>query len=270
MSMARFAIGSRPIAYASEARHRGILHFCRVQHAMTHKSLVGPTLFTLAGLVLLLGLGTWQVERLAWKNGLIAERQAAIAAPAVPLPRTLDEARALEFHRVRAVGRLLDERELYLHATDADGDAGYHVVTPLALVRGGIVLVDRGFVPVRLKAPDTRAAGNSDGIIEVGGLLRLPPGGKASWFVPENQPGRNEWFTLDPQAMAQAARVADALPFYIDADATPNHGGFPVGGQTPLDLPNNHLQYAITWYALAACLVIVYILLVRRRRGDPK
>ena len=237
---------------------------------MTRKSLIGPTLFTVAGLALLLGLGTWQVERLAWKNGLIAARQAAVVAAAVPLPQSLDAGCDLEFHRVRAEGRLLNDRELYLHATDAAGDQGYHIVTPLALARGGTVLVDRGFVPERLKAPDTRATANYDGAAAVTGLLRLPPQGKASWFVPDNEPGRNEWFTLDPPAMAQAAGVADALPFFIDADATPNPGGYPVGGQTPLDLPNNHLQYAITWYALAGCLVIVYILLVRRRRGEAK
>src|SRR5487761_2690262 len=153
---------------------------------MTRKSLLGPTLFTLAGLALLLGLGTWQVERLAWKNGLIAARQAAVVAPAVPLPQSLDAARDLEFHRVRAKGRLLNDRELYLHATAADGDQGYHIVTPLALARGGTVLIDRGFVPERLKAPDTRAAANGDGAVAVTGLLRLPPQGKASWFVPDN------------------------------------------------------------------------------------
>lgn len=237
---------------------------------MTRKSLLGPTLFTVAGLALLLSLGTWQVQRLAWKNGLIAARAAAVAAPAVPLPRSLDAARGLEFHHVTAEGRLLNDRELYLHATDEGGDQGYHIVTPLALAGGGAVLVDRGFVPERLKAPDTRAAANADGTVAVTGLLRLPQEGKASWFVPDNQPGRNEWFTLDPPAMAQAAGVAEILPFFVAADGTPNPGGYPVGGQTPLDLPNDHLQYAITWYTLAACLVIVYILLVRRRRGEAK
>jgi surfeit locus 1 family protein len=240
------------------------------QHAMTRKSLVGPTIFTLIGLALLVGLGTWQVQRLGWKTALIARREAGAAAAPLELPRTLAEASALEYRRVRAEGRFLHERELYLHATDASGEAGYHIVTPLALARGGTVLVDRGFVPERLKAPETRAAANGGGPVEVTGLLRLPPAGKASWFVPDNQPGRNEWFTLDPMAMAQAARVSDALPFFIDAGATPNPGGFPVGGQTPLDLPNHHLQYALTWYALAGCLVIVYIQLVRRRRGEAK
>lgn len=236
--------------------------------AMPRKSLAGPTVFTLCGLVLLLGLGTWQVQRLHWKEGLIAERAAAVSGVPAVLPKTLADARDLEFHRVRAAGHFLNDRELHLHATTAAGEVGYHVVTPLALDDGGMVLVDRGFVPERLLAPTTRAEANSSSAVTVTGLLRLAPDGKPSWFTPDNRPDRNEWFYVDIAAMARAAGVAGALPFYLDADATPNPGGYPRGGQTDLDLPNNHLQYAITWYALAGALVIVYIRLVRRRRGE--
>ena len=235
--------------------------------AAEHKSLLAPTLFTLFGLALLLSLGTWQVKRLAWKEGLIAERAAAVAAAPIELPRTLDEARGLEFHPVRAEGTFRHDRELYLHAMTANGAQGYHVVTPLVLARGGTLMVDRGFVPEDRKNPATRAQGNQPGPQQVVGLLRLPLSEKSSWFVPDNAPARGEWFTLDPSAMAHAAGVTDALPFTIDADATPNPGGYPVGGQTPLDLPNNPLQYAITWYLLAVALVVVYLRLVLRRGG---
>jgi surfeit locus 1 family protein len=231
------------------------------------KSLLAPTLFTLFGLALLLSLGTWQVKRLAWKEGLIAERSAAVAAAPVDLPRTLEEARALEFHRVRAEGTFRNDRELYLHAMTAEGTAGYHVITPLVLARGGTLLVDRGFVPEERKATGTREAGNPAGPQQVVGLLRLSQAGKSSWFVPDNLPAKGEWFSLDLDAMAQAAAIANPLPFTIDADATPNPGGYPVGGQTPLDLPNNHLQYAITWYLMAVALVVVYLRLVLRRGG---
>jgi len=241
------------------------------QQALARKSMVGPTIFTAFGLALLLTLGTWQVQRLHWKLGLIAARQAALTATPVPLPRTLDAARPLEFHPVRAVGQFRYDHELYLHATDADGDAGYHVVTPLVLAEGGgTLMVDRGFVPEERKSPATRAAGNPGGTVTVTGLLRLPTG-KSSWFVPDNLPARNEWFTIDLGAMAAAAGVTGVLPFYVDADRTPNPGGYPVGGQTLIDLPNNHLQYALTWYMLAGSLVIVYVLLLlRRRRGETQ
>jgi surfeit locus 1 family protein len=130
------------------------------------------------------------------------------------------------------------------------------------------LLVDRGFVPEDRKAPAAHKAGNPAGPQQVEGLLRLQQAGKSSWFVPDNVPAQGEWFSLDIDAMAKAAGITDPLPFTIDADGTPNPGGYPVGGQTPLDLPNNHLQYAITWYLMAVALVVVYLRLVLRRSGS--
>lgn len=238
----------------------------------THRSLLWPTIWSAFGLLLLLGLGTWQVQRLYWKEGLIAERNAALAAAPVPLPKTLDEARPLEFHPVRAEGQFLNDHELYLNAQSLKGDAGFHIVTPFRLSDGAVIFIDRGFVPTDHKAPATRAAGEIAGPTAVTGLLRLPepPG----WFTPANEPAKNSWFSIDLPAMAQAANigagdVGSALPFYIDADKTPVPGGWPQGGQTITDLPNNHLQYAITWYALAVALIAIYIrFAIRRRRSS--
>jgi surfeit locus 1 family protein len=229
------------------------------------KSIFWPSFFALGALVVLLGLGTWQVERLVWKEGLIAARRAAVAAPPVALPSSLAPARALEYHHVGARGHFLNDRELYLGATSEDGRPGYHVVTPLVLDDGRVLLIERGFVPQQRKDPASRAAGEIEGEVTVTGLLRMPPAGKPNWFVPDNNAERNYWFYVDIPAMAAAARVENALPFYVDADATPNPGGLPEGGQTRLDLPNNHLQYAITWYALAAGLIVVYAVFIRRR-----
>lgn len=221
--------------------------------------------------MLLLGLGTWQVQRLHWKEGLIAERNAALADAPVPLPKTLDQARALEFHPVRAEGEFLNDHELDLNAQSLKGDPGFHIVTPFRLSDGAIVFVDRGFVPTDRRAPATRAAGEIAGPTAVTGLLRLPepPG----WFTPANEPQKNSWFSIDLPAMAQAANIGKggvgrALSFYIDADKTPMPGGWPQGGQTITELPNNHLQYAITWYALAVALIAIYIRFALRRRSS--
>lgn len=236
---------------------------------LRRKSLFWPSVFALGGFLVLLGLGTWQVERLFWKEALIAERQAAVTAPPGPLPASLDAARGLQYHRVSAAGTFLADRELFLGATDTDGHLGYHVIEPLRLASGAVLLVDRGFVPEDRKLPATRAAGEPQGEVAVTGLLRLPPLTKPHWFLPANNAERNYWFWVDIPAMADAAGLSRVLPFYIDADKTPNPGGLPIGGQTPLDLPNNHLQYAITWYALAAALaVIAFIFLRRRARGE--
>jgi surfeit locus 1 family protein len=234
---------------------------------MRRDSLLWPTVFAAGALVVLLGLGTWQVERLHWKEGLIAERQAAMAAAPAPLPKTLDEARALDFHRVRASGTFLNDREFFIGAVDDIGHNGYQVVTPLRLDDGAVLLVNRGFVPEARKDPASRAAGELPGEVAVSGILRLPPRGKPAWFVPDNSPERNYWFYVDVPAMARAGGLDDVLPFYVEADATPNPGGLPVGGQTRISLPNNHLQYAVTWYGLAVVLVVMYAVFVRRRRA---
>jgi len=234
------------------------------------RSLFWPSVFAGGAFLVLLGLGTWQVERLFWKQGLIAQRHAAVTAVPIGLPRSLEAAQPLEYHRVQVTGRFANDRELYLGATAPDGRAGYQVVTPLRLADGSSVLVNRGFIPQDRKAPESRAAGELDGDVTVTGLLRLPPSGKPHWFIPANNAERNYWLYVDVPAMADAAHLDRVLSFYVDADATPNPGGLPVGGQTLIDLPNDHLQYAFTWYALAVGLAVIYILFIRRRaQGEP-
>ena len=233
--------------------------------AKPRKSLLGPTLFTLFGVLLLLGLGTWQIERLHWKEGLIAARHAGTIAPPVPLPESLAAARPLAFRHVAVTGRFHNDHELYLYATLLDSDAvGYQVITPFTLADGATLLINRGFVPAERKAPATRAAGELSGEVTVTGLLRLPE--KPGAFTPANDPAHDQWYSVDLPAMAKAAGVGPVLPFYVDADKTPNPGGWPRGGQTILDLPNNHLSYAATWYTLAVTLIVFYIKLVRRHR----
>jgi surfeit locus 1 family protein len=226
-----------------------------------------PAVATAVVALACLALGGWQLQRLEWKTGLIAERRAAVQAMPVPLPKTLDEARRLEFHPVIAEGVFLHDHELFLGAAaPGGGTPGFHVLTPLRLSDGRIVLVNRGFIPSALRDPGKRAAGQFAGVVRVTGLLRLPHG-RPGWLVPDNRPDMNYWFWVDPPAMAQATGLSDVAPFYIDADATPNPGGWPKGGTTPIDLPNDHLQYAITWFALAAAAIGVYIAWRRQTRS---
>jgi surfeit locus 1 family protein len=226
-----------------------------------------PTVFTAPALLVLIGLGTWQIQRHFWKERLIAERARAVAAPVVPAPQTLEQARRLDFHRVVAVGTFLHGKEIYLAASTETGQIGYHVLTPLEEPGGEIVFVNRGYIPAELKNPAKRAAGQISGTVRVVGLLRLPPAGRPNWFLPDNRPDLNYWFWVDLRAMAAADALDRVAPFYIDADAAPNPGGWPRGGVTPLDLPNDHLQYAITWFSLAVALIVVYLLHHRRRAG---
>jgi surfeit locus 1 family protein len=236
------------------------------------RPLFWPTLFTVPMLLLCLGLGFWQIQRLSWKEGLIAQRQAAVAAVPVPVPQTLEEARGMEFRHVTDDGVFLNDKEIFLGATSEAGGQGYQVLAPLLEPDGRIIFVNRGYIPAELKDPARRAAGQIAGTVHVQGLLRLPPDGKPHWLLPDNRPDLNYWFWVDIPAMSAADKLAQltpaaVAPFYIDADATPNPGGWPKGGVTRLALPNDHLQYAITWFSLAVALVVIYVLYHRRNAG---
>ena len=228
------------------------------------RPLFWPTVFTVPVVLLCLGLGSWQIERLIWKRELIAQRQAAVAAPPIAAPRRAEKARDLEFHPVTDEGVLLHDREIFLGATSEAGRNGYQVLTPLREPGGRIVFVNRGFIPAELKDPKTRLEGQVAGAVQVGGLLRLPPAEKPVWFLPDNRADLNYWFWIDLPAMAAADGLDRVASFYIDADATPNPGGWPKGAVTRLALPNDHLQYAITWFSLAVALIVIYVLYRRR------
>ena len=228
-----------------------------------HPRLV-PTLFTLVAVVVCAGLGAWQLDRLHWKRGLIAAREAALVAAPVEPPRTPAEAAAMEFRRVTTQGEFQNEGEILLITPGPTGGSVYEVLTPLRAADGRIIFVDRGFVPADLHDPVKRAAGQSAGTVRVTGLVGLPPPRKPSWFRPDNQPERNLWFWLDLPAMAAANRLSNVAPFYIIADTTPNPGGWPKPRDFTEPLPNNHLQYAITWFALAVAALSVYVLSQRR------
>jgi surfeit locus 1 family protein len=219
--------------------------------------------FTLPALLLCLALGAWQIERLFWKEQLIAQRQAAVAAAPVPVPQTLAQAQTMEFRQVSDEGVFLNDKEIFVGATSEGGGQGYHVLTPLLEPGGRVVFVNRGYIPSELKDPAKRATGQVAGTIRVQGLLRLPPAGRPNWFLPANRPDLNYWFWVDLPAMSAADKLDRVAPFYIDADATPNPGGWPKGGVTRVMLPNNHLQYAITWFSLAVALIVIYVLFHR-------
>jgi len=231
------------------------------------RPLLWPTVFTAPMLLLLLALGSWQIERLFWKERLISQRESAVAAAPVPVPQSFEEARGMEFRHVTDEGIFLHDKEIFLGATSEAGGQGYQVLTPLIEPSGRAVFVNRGYIPAELKDPAQRAAAQVSGTVRVQGLLRLPPEGRPVWFLPDNRPDLNYWFWVDLPAMSAADHLDRVAPFYIDADATPNPGGWPKGGVTRLALSNNHLQYAITWFSLAVALIVIYVLYHRRNSG---
>lgn len=220
-----------------------------------------PTAMMIPVIVFALGLAGWQMERREWKRGIldtIAENQAAAPMPFDELVKG-DPLRR-EYGRVRIAGTFLHDREFYLAARSLKDDVGLQVVTPIRTDDGTIVLFDRGFVPSEKKDPAKRAAGQLPGKVELTGIVRRSQVKRQ--FAPDNDPAKNFWFHVDVPLMRQMAGgkadpVLDA--FFLEADATPNPGGLPVGGQTRLDIPNDHLQYAITWFLIAMAGIGVYL-----------
>ncbi len=241
-------------------------------------------------LVVLLGLGTWQVQRLHWKESLIAEideraHEAPVDAALIPSFRTprsgdpesmnrsggkddsmdfgfapaarpeMTPIENADYHPAFASGLLQHNHEFYLHAISLTGEGGYHVLTPLQLDNGKYLLVNRGWVPYDRKLPETRADGQLFGPVTIEGILRVPV---HHAMQPQNDAAKNDWYGIDLVAMAKLAGVSEFLPYVLDADAAPNPGGYPVGGQTRVNLPNNHFGYALTWYGLALALLVIY------------
>lgn len=214
----------------------------------------------LIALAILLALGTWQTQRLVWKEELIATIDTRIASEPRPLSEIqtqLTTTGDVDYLPVEVEGVFHHEGERHFFATHK-GQSGYYVYTPLELENGQFLLVNRGFVPFDFKDASTRPQGQVTGRVLVTGLARNRLDGKPSMIVPDNEPEKNVFYWKDLSVMAATSGVGEAddyLPFFVDADDAPNPGGLPVGGVTMVTMPNNHLQYAVTWYGLAAALV---------------
>ncbi|WP_445192439.1 SURF1 family protein [Sphingomonas sp. Tas61C01] len=208
---------------------------------MTARARAAIGLAWLLAVAALLALGTWQVQRRAWKLDLIAKVEARIHAPPVPAPRTAtgDDA----YLRVVARGTYLACSNTFVQASTIRGP-GWWVLTPLRETTGITVLINRGFMPTRTAPPPPGPV-----TVTVTGLLRVSePGGG---FLRSNDPARDRWYSRDVTAIAAKRGVAPVAPYFIDADASPNAPGQPVGGLTVVQFANSHLVYAITWYTLA-------------------
>lgn len=240
-----------------------------------------PWVLVLGGVLLtslFLALGTWQVQRLGWKLDLIERVEQRVHAPATPAPGP-DQwpqitARSDEYRHISLRGHFLSDKTSLVQASTVRG-AGFWVLTPLRSPAGMVVFINRGFVPQRgpLAEPSTAE-------VEVQGLLRLSePGGG---FLRHNDPAGPRWYSRDVLGLAQAHGLSAVAPYFIDADARagdlgqsgggedakPDQPQQPVGGLTVVNFTNNHLVYALTWYALAL-MVVGAMVYAWRHRPDP-
>ena len=210
------------------------------------------TVFLVAGLC---WLGVWQIHRLHWKLGLIEAVNQNLNAPPITLDQAMRLGKAAEYHKVALTGRFDHSKEGYVYGI-ANGAPVYHLLTPFTTSDGRTLLVDRGIIPQEMRDPKTRLAGNSEAVRRLVGVWRKPdPPGP---FTPTMDKAERVWFSRDIVWIARLDHITLAAPVLIEADAAPNPGGWPKGGQTIITFRNEHLQYAITWFALAGVLLICY------------
>ncbi|MGJ0504877.1 MAG: SURF1 family protein [Methylocystis sp.] len=240
------------------------------------RALLWPAVATALLFGMLLSLGFWQVRRLGEKEALIARvEQRATQAPQPMPPR--DKWAALraedyDFTHVRANGHYIEGHDALVFAAPPEGasrEPGYALVTPFELTDGGVVLVDRGFLPAsRANDPALRAAPPGEATLV--GLLRAPE--RRNPFTPSDEPDRRVFFARDPAAIAAALGLTDAAPFALVLDAAPaaaTDWPRPLGGVPTI--VNNHFSYAVTWFGLSLALLVIFAIYARGvlGRADP-
>ncbi len=225
------------------------------------KATFWPTVVTIPMILILIGLGVWQLQRLHWKEDLVAERQSRSQGPAITVDQVPADMAAAEFLLVQVTGDFRHDQEFYLGARTREGRVGFNIVTPFVLEDGRTLLVNRGWVPQAKKTADTRPEGQVTGRQTIEGLVRQDGWKGVDFARPENLPGERFYYWVDLPVMFDDLGEVQAIDaFYLEAGPAANPGGLPKGGQTRINLRNDHLEYALTWFALAIALAIIYFL----------
>ena len=212
----------------------------------------------LPALVTLLWLGTWQLQRLEWKNDLISSFEARSSAAPITLPLAASVTDEMEFRHLQLVGEFDHENEVFLTGRTYEGNAGFHIVTPFLLTDGRTILINRGWVSESYRDPAKRPFSLVAGEQTISAILRFP--GQKGYFVPENDPKAGFWFTIIPAEITAYLGLATAeTTIYADALRTSDVVTLPIAAKTELNLRNSHLSYAFTWYGIAMALIGVYV-----------
>jgi len=223
-----------------------------------------PTATTIPALIILVILGSWQVQRLMWKRDLIATIDAQMVEPPLPLGQEKPDLQQTQYRRVSLEGVFLDsfEQHLFTGPKVIKGKPGYDILTPFQLKDGPIILVNRGWVPTEKKEAGQRPDTVGIGMTTIEGMVHRPE--SKTWAIPENEPENNLWFFIDVAAMLDGVEGNKWDHFYVRATSAPTP--LPIPGQATVTIRNDHLQYALTWYALAIALLVIYLLYRRKNR----
>jgi surfeit locus 1 family protein len=225
-----------------------------------NRGIVTATFFAIIGFAILVSLGIWQLERKTWKENLIATLNTRIAAPPHALSPSPNQA-ADEFSHVQLRGSFIPDQSALVFTSGSAlrpdiATPGYWVLSPLRTDDGRIVVVNRGYVAGKDAPPPP------SGEVDLVGALRWPDEG--GMFTPADDPQHNLWYSRNPVAIAAAKGWGQVAPFFVEQE-TPQLANAPRAGPLVVHLRDAHLQYAITWFGLAAGLAGVYLAWLRGR-----
>jgi surfeit locus 1 family protein len=221
-----------------------------------------PTLLTVLMLAVTLGLGVWQLHRAEWKGRLIAEWEAQSQKPQIDELPPAGQRDTIKFRKTRLVGRYLSDKSIQIIPRAREGHAGYELITPLKMLSGEVVLVDRGFV-----ASDTHEAIDQPigAIFAEGEMWPMP---KRGWMQPENNPEADQWYWIDPVAIARAKQLEPVYPLILIAETKAVNTLWPMPRMLEAPYANNHLTYAFIWFSLGLALVVIYALSQSQKAED--
>ncbi len=214
------------------------------------------TILTLAALIVLCGLGTWQIKRLHWKQGIIKDLHAAYDTGALP-PLSYEDLKDLAvgqmmFARGTVQGQYDMARTALVEPRTWQGRPGYHILTPLKITGGGTILINRGWIPLA----DKNSVPVPPGFVTISGLLRRPP--PPGPLTPAN--GGGHWFSIDIAAMTGDAADAVPLVLYAETESGVGVAPLPVREALSWEPANNHAQYAVFWFSMAGILLVIFFL----------
>ncbi len=218
-----------------------------------------PSIFSIIIFTILFTFGTWQVKRLFWKEALIERYISESQSNPIKNPSELDSSKIKEFKSVEVSGSFLHKEETYITGKTFEGNAGFHVITPLKLRNNKIILINRGWVSEGYKNPKKRKFSLVEGEVLLKGIIRYPQ--KKGYFVPENDGKNGFWFTIKPNEIFNFLNLNSNQfinNYYIDALRLGEKLTLPIGVTGKPKLRNQHLSYAVTWYGLALSLLFVY------------
>ena len=201
-------------------------------------------------------MGSWQLYRLDWKNKIISEFNDQFNSEIIPYNPIDFYPEKVKYKRVELSGNYLHDKEISILGKTYEGNAGFHIITPFKTENGKIILVNRGWVPKKYVNPLDRKFSLHEGEVKIIGIIRLPQ--KKGYFVPHNEPENGFWFTVIPNEIFKHLKLNGEKVFFVDLLREQGKLSIPIAIEGKIDLPNNHLQYAITWYSLAIGLIVVY------------